>query len=72
MANVSVVLDVYLNCEHLEKEVKMWRNITWILICLRMGSFADPVSELDASRWQQSGDIYHLKKAGFGLSLIHI
>ena len=27
--------------------------------------FAEPVSELDASRWQKSGDIYHLKQAGF-------
>jgi len=35
------------------------------LLCWWIGGFAEPVSELDLSRWRKSGDIYHLQEAGF-------
>ena len=44
----------------------MWKPIfAWILLCWWIGGFAEPVSELDLSRWRKSGDIYHLQEAGF-------
>ena len=44
----------------------MWKSIfAWILLCWWTEGLAEPVSELDASRWQKPGDIYHLKQAGF-------
>ena len=48
----------------------MWKSIfAWILFCWWTGGFAEPVSELDASRWKKSDDIYHLQEAGFGYDI---
>ena len=43
----------------------MEANFCLDFIVLVDWGFAEPVSELDSSRWKKSGDIYHLQEAGF-------